>query len=359
MRRLLVSFGSAVLLLAGFVALLNPARLAAQLADASLSTFLLGPVAVLGAMLCWSEASRLLFASSASRISSWRAFLAYGAGAFGKLVLPMGNAGGPAVMAYAFEREVDVGYSRSLAVIAVAEFLSLLASILLALAGVAVLLAVGVTTPVVRLLGVAALVVAVALAAFGVVVWYRRTAVSGALVTITRFVEPAVRRVSPGVAARLAPDRVTAGLEHYYETFDAVVADRRTVVVAFLVTQLGWLLFALPLFTSALALGTPVPVALALFMVPAVGVATVVPLPGGLGGIEFALVGLLTTLAALDLTGAGAVVVLYRLCSFWFFVLVGGLSAWAATVGVRDLPASLDEPAAALEGGVRADADDD
>jgi hypothetical protein len=262
-------------------------------------------------------------------------------------------------MAYAFEREVDVGYSRSLAVIAVAEFLSLLASIVLALAGVGVLLAVGVTTPVVRLLGVAALVVGVTLAAVGVVVWYRRTAVSGALVTITGFVEPAVRRLSPGVAETLAPDRVTAGLERYYETFDAVVADRRTVLVAFLVTQLGWVLFALPLVTSAMALDLPLPVALALFLVPAVGVATVVPLPGGLGGIEFALVGLLTTLAALDLTQAGAVVVLYRLCSFWFFVLVGGLAAWAATVGVRTLPAALDEPAVALETGVGADADDD
>ena len=41
------------------------------------------------------------------------------------------NAGGPAVMAYAFDREVGLGYGRSLAIIVVAEFLSLVSSLVL------------------------------------------------------------------------------------------------------------------------------------------------------------------------------------------------------------------------------------
>lgn len=100
--------------------------------------------------------------------------------------------------------------------------------------------------------------------------------------------------------------------------------------------------FAVPLYTGALALGVRVPLALVLFLVPVAGLATVVPLPGGLGGFEVALAGLLAALAAVDLTSAGAVVILYRLCSFWFFVLVGGIAASMSAVGVRELAAPLD-----------------
>jgi hypothetical protein len=349
MKRLLVSGVAAVALLAGFVVLLDPAQLAAQLAGAHLPTLALGLLAVVAAMGCWSEASRLLFGSFGADVSRVRVFLAYGTGAFGKQVLPMGNAGGPAVMAYAFEREVDLGYSRSLAVIAVAEFLSLLASILLALVGIGVLLGLGTTGGGIRLLGVGVLLAAGALVALGVVVWSQRTAVTAALTALARRLHGPVGRVSPRLAARLDPGRVGGGLDRYYATFDEVVADRRTLAVAFLLTQVGWLCFALPLYTGALALGVDLPFALALFLVPAVGVATVVPLPGGLGGIELALAGLLTGLAGLELAVAGAVVVCFRLCSFWFFTLVGGVAASLSAVPVGDLPASLAEPAATLE----------
>lgn len=150
MRRISVSFAVAVLMLAGFLYVLGPARLAAQLADADPAVFALGLGGIVLALGCWSEATRRLFRTSDVHLSRRRAFVAYGAGAFGKQVLPMGNAGGPAVMAYAFDRETDLGYSRALAIIAVTEFLSLAASIVLATVGIAVLVTYGAPTDTVR-----------------------------------------------------------------------------------------------------------------------------------------------------------------------------------------------------------------
>lgn len=349
MRRIAASFAVAVVLLGGFLFALGPARLADRLAGADLAVFALGLLAVLLALGCWSEATRVLFRSSGARLSPRRSFVAYGTGAFGKQVLPMGNAGGPAVMAYAYDRETRLGYSRSLAVIVVAELLSLAASILLGLVGVVVLVAGGATGGSIRWLALGMAVVGVVVAALSAVVWYRRAGVTAALASGAGLLRPTVARVAPGVASRLDPDRVTSGLERYYATVESVVADRRALLRAALLTQLGWVLFAVPLVTAALSLGVRLPLALAAFLVPAAGLATLFPLPGGLGGLEIVLAAVLGSLATLELAEAGAIVVAYRLCSFWFFVGVGGSCALAASASVPELVESFEAPVAALE----------
>lgn len=348
MRRISVSFAVAVLLLAGFLHVLGPARLAAQLVDADPALFALGLGGIVLALGCWSEATRRLFRTSGAHLSRRRAFVAYGTGAFGKQILPMGNAGGPAVMAYAFDRETDLGYGRALAVVVVTEFLSLAASIVLATVGVVVLVTYGAPTTTIRWFGIGIVIAAAIMAALSLVIWYRRAGVTAALASGAALVRPTVGSVAPGVATRLDPQRVAAGLDRYYATVDAVFADRRSVVVAALWTQLGWALFVVPLYTSGLALGVHLPVGLVLFLVPAAGLATAFPLPGGLGGMEIGLAALLAALSVLELTESGAVVVLYRLCSFWFFVLVGGLCAFVATASVPDLTDSFETSVATL-----------
>lgn len=354
MRRLLASVGASVLVLGGFLLVVGPARLVGQLAGVRIGVFALGLVAVLVALGLWSEASRRLFAAFDTPIPRRRAFLAYCAGAFGKQVLPMGNAGGPAIMAYAFDREAGLGYGRALAVVVIAEFLSLAASVLLGAAGLAVLLSGDASPPELRWVGVGVALVAATLVALVVVVWYRRRHVEMTVAGVARLVRPIAGRLSPRLGDRLRPERITATLRGHYATVDAVTADRRALLWAFLLTQLGWAAFALPLYTGALALGLHLPLALVAFLVPTAGLATVVPLPGGLGGVEVALAGLLTALAGIDLAVAGAVVVLYRLCSFWFFVMIGGIGASMAAVGVGELPAPLEE-SPPVPGDARAD----
>jgi hypothetical protein len=348
MRRVVMSSVAAVLLFAGFLHVLGPARLVAQLAGADPVVFALGLLGVVLALACWSEATRRLFRSSGAVFTPRRAFVAYGTGAFGKQVLPMGNAGGPAVMAYAFDREAKLGYSRALAVVVVVELMSLAASIVLATVGIVVLLGQGAPTGAVRWLGVGVASIGLLLALLSLVIWYRRDGVTAALASGAALVRPTVARVAPGIATRLDPDRVAAGLERYYATVDEVFADRRSVLIAAALTQLGWVLFVVPLYTSGLALGVQLPLALVLFLVPAAGLTTAFPLPGGLGGLEIALAALLAALSVLELPESGAVVVLYRLCSFWFFVFVGGLCAFVATASVPDLADSIDAPVATL-----------
>jgi len=55
--------------------------------------------------------------------------------------------------------------------------------------------------------------------------------------------------------------------------------------------------------------------------------AGLVPSPGGLAGVEFALAGLLIGLVGLARADAYAVALVYRIASYWFALLLGGGAA--------------------------------
>lgn len=342
MGRLGVSSVLAIALLALFLYGLGPQRLAAHLADANPVVFALGLLGIVLAVVCWSEATRRLFTASGVALSPRRGVITYGTGAFGKQVLPMGNAGGPAVMGFVYDRETDIGYSRAFAIVVIGELLSLVASILLATVGIFVLVHQGAPAGTIRWIGVGVAAVTVTLAAGSLVVWYRRAGVTTVLGSVATYLHPVVESIHPGIATRLEPQRIGSGLERYFETVEEMLAKRESILAAAFLSLLGWIFFVVPLYTSGLAVGVQIPMALVLFLVPAAGLATAFPLPGGLGGVEIALAALLVALTGLELAAAGAIVVLYRLCSFWFFILLGGFCAWLTTTRVPEYVGAIE-----------------
>lgn len=337
MKRTLAGFAVALVLLVAVAATFDAAAIGALLADADLAVFALGPPLVLASLLCWSESQRHLLVASGRTLGGAAAARAYVVGVFGKQALPMGHAAGTAVMTYAVERADPAGYDRTLAVVAVADFLSLAASVLVAAAGLGYLLVVAPPSATVRALQAGVLVAVAGLLALVTGFCYRRAAVTHGVRGVVRLVRRTAGRLSSTVDRALAPERVDAGLRRFYETFDAVTGNRRAVAEAFALVLVGWLVFSLPLYTSALAVGVRLPLSLTLFLVPAAGVATAVPLPGGLGGFELVLGALLVGLTAVSVPAAAAVVLLYRLCSFWFTLLVGGVAIAAGADGLADL----------------------
>jgi len=136
---------------------------------------------------------------------------------------------------------------------------------------------------------------------------------------------------------------VDANVARYFETFDSVRADRRSLSVAAALSLAGWTLFAVPLYTSAIAVGEPLAFGLVLFIVPVGGLVTLVPLPGGIGGVEFAVAGMVVALTSVDLAVAGAMVLLYRICVYWLPILIGGLSVAYTATNLRTLTADTAE----------------
>lgn len=340
--RTLLTVGAAVVVLGVAGVVLGPADVAGAVAGADPLAFAVGLAGVVVAVACWGEAQRRLLVVAGASLSTRQGFLGYGAGTFAKQVLPGGHAVGPGLVAYAFRSVTRRPYGETFAAVAVAEVFNLAASGLLATAGLVLVLD-GAPSPS-PALSAARTALLVTGGGLGLVVgltWYRRTTLSTVVHGAAWLVRKTAGRASRRVRDAVSPPAVAGAVSRVYETFEAVADQRRQAVAAFALTLAGWLAFVVPLYTSFHALDVALPLGVVLLVVPAAGLANVVPLPGGLGGAELALGGALVVLGGVDTTTAAAGVLLYRCCAFWFLVALGGVCAAVLRVRVADLAADV------------------
>jgi hypothetical protein len=301
-------------------------------------------VATLAAYGCWGLATARILRTVEPSLPVGHVTVSFLAGTFLKLVLPLGYAGGVPLMSYVYTTEFDVEYRPTLAATTASELVVFLGSVAVAVAGgVASLLVVdgGVATliGVVRETGVWRV-----LAAAGLV----SLALPLATVALVRYWRPALRQVTLGAATLgrvtlgravprvdtlLAPAAVANTVESFADTFEGATSDRETVTGAALLAIGGWLAFSLPLYLSLVAVDAPVSPALAFLLVPAAGVATLLPIPGGLGSTEVGTTALLVLVTPYPVEVLAAGVLLSRVASYWFVVAVGALASAYLTVG--------------------------
>jgi len=339
MRRTILGFGVALLAVGAFLSLLDPAAMWSVLRGTDPLAVAVGLLAVVLAVACWAESMRRVLLATGGHLSPRQGFAAYASGMFAKQVLPMGNAGGPAIMAYAIDRESDLDFERSLAVVTVGDFLGLCASLLLALVGVAYVVLTVPPTGLVQAALVGVALFGVVLVSVAVLLVFRRRTLRYLVLGVARICRDTVGRLSDRLATALTREAVDASTRRYFETFDAAAGDRRSMAVAAGLALCGWTLFAVPLYTSAAAVGAPMAFGLVLFVVPVGGLATAIPLPGGLGGVEFAVAGMVLALTTADAAVVGAMVLLYRLCVYWFVVFLGGVGLAMTAASVRSVAA--------------------
>lgn len=128
-------------------------------------------------------------------------------------------------------------------------------------------------------------------------------------------------------AALLSREQLTERLDEFYKTLDLVADDRRGVFVALAYAHLGWVFLALPLVIAAYALGVTIPLGVAFATVALGKLGSVLPLPGGVGGVEIVIATLITLLAEIDPATAAAITVCYRFSVYWFSLFLGGITA--------------------------------
>jgi hypothetical protein len=328
----------ALALLAAFVLVLGPERVVRDLSRADPRLVALACLSTLGTLGAWSEAQRRLHRAAGATAGPGAFGVAYATGVFLKLTLPGGRAGGPAVMAYALGRETRLGFERDLTAVLFGKVVGFVGSVPPALVG---LLFVTVPFPLERaILPATAGVTLFGLA--GSVLVRRPGAVRAGVHRLAGVGRTTVGRLSTRAAAALARSRVEEACDRAEGTLSAIRADRRTLLSAAVLATVGWCLAAGPLYLAFAALGTPIPLALALFVVPVGTVANGIPLPGGVGGVELALTGLLVALTGLPVATVGAAVLLYRATGDGFSALVGGVGV-AVPPGGRPTAADVEE----------------
>ncbi|MFB6107141.1 MAG: YbhN family protein [Halobacteriaceae archaeon] len=324
-RGVVLSFAAAVVILVALVWVVGIDQVVAAFATLRPRDALLLVVVGLGWLAAWGLALRAVLDVLDVSVGVGTAFLLYASAAFANNVTPFGQAGGEPFSALLISRATGSEYEDGLAAIASVDAINFAPSILLSLAGLgyyAAVVAVGRS-----LLSVLAVVVGLALAvtAAAVAVWrYRdhvehRTAVhvGAALQVLGR----ALPRVDPPTPATVE-HKVTS----FFGSIERVATSRRDLTLALTFSAAGWACMVGTLWLSLYALGFVVPLAAAMIVVPVGAIASVTPLPGGLGGVEFAIALLIIPTTGVSPATASAAALVYRGATYWLSVVVGGVA---------------------------------
>jgi uncharacterized protein (TIRG00374 family) len=277
-------------------------------------------------LAAWGKAWQVVLSVVGVGESYRKLVVTYFAATFANYVTPLGQAGGEPFIAYVLSRDTEASYQDSLASVVTADLLNLLPFFNFAAVGLAYLLWQAELPA-----GAESLAQGLALLALGVPVlvvvgWRYRDAVEGAVLAV----------VAPVAAhtARISVAGVRDRIDEFYVALERITDSPRSLAYALVFSYVGWVLFALPLYFSGLALGYEIDPLVVLFVVPASTLAGLVPTPGGLGGVESALTALVVALTTLGAAEAFALAVVYRVASFWFSILVGGVAALWVTARV-------------------------
>jgi uncharacterized protein (TIRG00374 family) len=317
--RIGVGFAISVVILYLAAVFIGTQDLSAAFAGAKLRWLALGCVSTFVCLSAWGKAWQVVLDVAGIEESFRKLVVTYFAATFANYVTPLGQAGGEPFIAYVLSRDTEASYEDSLASVVTADLLNLLPFFTFAAVGMSWLLWQASLPTIVRPLAAGLLAMALGIPAITMVGWRWRRPLSRIFL---RAVTPVVARVP-----RITIEDVTERVRDLGSAFDRIAAEPRALARALVFSYLGWVFFALPLFFAGRTVGIPIGPLLVLFIVPASTLAGLVPSPGGLGGVELALTGLLIGLVGLSQADAYAVSLVYRIASYWFAILVGGIAA--------------------------------
>ncbi|MFQ3284150.1 lysylphosphatidylglycerol synthase transmembrane domain-containing protein [Natronomonas sp.] len=235
-----------------------------------------------------------------------------------RYTLPYAMAGTQTVLAYLSSRNERVDVEHAFGAVLIADILVYVPHFTLGAAGI---LTYSGTVPDGTLLSTGLLVGG--LVAVLCVGYYQRWVVYRIFERLTGGVNAVLSRVGGRTPDIGGSSRVSS----FYESIDRISASRRATASGVLFGHLGMLFLMLPLTVAGYAVGVTIPVGLAAGIVMTTKFSGVLPTPGGVGGIEAIMIAMLVTVGDVGGATATAVTLLYRLSTYWYLILLGGVAA--------------------------------
>ncbi|WP_227352927.1 lysylphosphatidylglycerol synthase transmembrane domain-containing protein [Haladaptatus salinisoli] len=271
-------------------------------------------------LAAWGKAWQIVLAVLDIEVRFKRLVVTYFAATFANYVTPLGQAGGEPFIAYILSRDTEASYEDSLASVVTADLLNLLPFFNFAALGLSYLLLRASLPDGAKRLAQGLVVLAFGVPAIAYAGWRYRQGVEDIVLTL---IGPLANRTS-----RITLDGVRARIDRFYNSLERIADEPRELLFALVFSYTGWVFFALPLYFAGRSLGLPLELVLVLFIVPASTLAGLTPTPGGLAGVEAALVVLIVALVPTIAPGSAvAAALIYRFASYWFVLGVSGLAA--------------------------------
>jgi len=322
-RATVLGFALAVALLSVLVYLAGTDEVVAALLAAD-AVVIGGLAVVVGCWIAvWGASLRLVLRAFDQPAPPARTYLAYATMMFWDNVTPFSTVAADPLAAGVLSRAFDVEYERSLAVVVTVDFFNFVPSPFFAAVGLLIVGSSAVAGGVIGRIAGPLLAVLVAASVGSVLAWRHRRRLAAAAATVLGRLERTVRRLVPGLDRRTDLEfrrRATTLLDQ----LETVAARRRTLAALLLCGVTGWALLSLGLWLSLYAVGVVVPLGVTLFAVPLVTVIELIPLPGGVGGLEPLLVLLLAATTGAPLATVTAGVLVFRLGTHVLPTALGG-----------------------------------
>jgi len=308
-------------------------ELVRELRNADPATVALLVAATLGWLAAWGYGLRTVLHTLGSDISFAKSFFVLNGAMFSNNVTPFGQAGGEPVTALLISKVADTEYERGLAAIASVDSLNFVPSITLSLLGAGFYATQTSFGRRLRIATAAIVGLSIAVPVVAFFGWRHRGALRRTVARLLASVLDRISRVLP-IDVALSRETIEARVTEFFDSIERVATDRRGLALTLGASTLGWVFQMVALWLAFAAIGSPIPFDVLLFVVPVGAIAGVTPLPGGAGGIEAVLVGLLSSLPgiAVGWETAFAAVILFRGAVYWIPIGIGG--AVVSVVGV-------------------------
>lgn len=289
------------------------------LRSADLTWLAIAAITSAAGLVCWAWGWGLVLSTVGSRVPVHSLVVTYYAASFVNYITPLGQTSGAPVSAYILSTDHRAPYQESLASVMTVSGLNVVPMLTFTgIGAVAISLDGNVPTLVEPVLFAAGLVT-IATPLF-----------AGTLYTRKPFVVDVVSRICEWLSIRFSaiePDRIEQQVGNFFLLLDRVGSSRSRMLEVLALSYAGWALFVAPMWFAGKALGVTLDPLLVAFVVPTSTLASVIPTPGGVGGVEAAIVLLLSALAGVPVTTAAGIALLYRVTSYWFIVVLGSLAA--------------------------------
>lgn len=252
---------------------------------------------------------------------------------FANSVTPLGQFGGEPFIAYIVSRDADIPMEESLGAIVIADIINSIPFFTMSLVGIFVFLIFYPLDSLISLILKIVVSLAVVLLATVVLIGANQQralrflgAIGATVQRTAKFFDIPLWDPMNGITRETMIEKG----ETFFEIIGTLLQKRRMLYKASIIAHVQALLGTVALYLFILSLdvalhpGVEVPFSALLFIMPASMLAGYLPLPGGLGGIEVAMVGLLVAITGLPAAPASAAVLMFRFFTYWAGLLLGG-----------------------------------
>lgn len=329
LKKIFINLGLALLILFTFITFVGWKEVAEVIAGANLKFVLLGVLAGVLSTFIRGFTWKVVLDNFGYDYGLVELMKIYYTGYFANGVTPLGQLGGEPFISYVLTKKYSINYEKKFGAIFSADMIISLPFFSMSVVGLVYFLTLYPSKPILSLLSAFILLPTIFVFGFFTATWHLKGFVKKLAVLLRKVILSVVNFVTLNWDQLKIEGKgdMPEKVERFYGAVEFAFSNKRTVSEAVFISHLAKFMEVVSVFAFLISVGIKPAFLTVLFIVPMSGLGFYLPLPGGLGLIQMVMTLLLVFIANIPLSTASAGVLMYRLATYGFIMLVGGLCA--------------------------------